>query len=217
MRQFLRRALQGGLILLFVCVGIVTYMHESVRAGASGRVFTVETVPAHRVGIVFGAAVFPDGEPGGHLQGRLEAALHLYTQGKIRKILVSGNNHQRHHGESDRMRTWLMERGVRPEDVQADHAGFRTLDTCARAARVWNLSGEEAVILITQGYHLPRAMYLAEAWGLSAVGVEAAYPEVTRRTRVRDRVREFVARLVAWSDVNLLDTQPRHFGPPESI
>lgn len=213
----LRRCLRVGLLLLLVGGGLVLYVHESVRAAASGARFTVETAPAHRVGIVFGAAVFPDGEPGGHLHGRLEAALHLYQQGKVRKILVSGNNQEKHHGESDRMRTWLIERGVPPEDVQSDHAGFRTLDTCARAARVWNLTGEDAVILITQGYHLPRAMYLAEAWGLRAVGVEAAYPVVTRGTRMRDRVREFVARVLAWADVNLLDTQPRHFGPPEAI
>lgn len=254
-------------------------LHEAVRRAGAGRIETVETVSPHRVAIVFGAHMGADGVPSWPLCKRLECALALYEAGKAKKILVSGNDQARHNHESRRMRQWLIDRGVAAADVQADHAGFRTLDTVARAARVWNLgapdegapppshtspqpatnepvhqpvhqpsrqpalppthtptqapvAGEgvafgdgveravamgpgEEVILVSQRYHLPRALYLADAWGLRAVGVSASgrYRGGTRRALAR----EALARILAWIDVNLHNRQPKHFGPPESI
>lgn len=167
-----------------------------------------------RVAIVPGAAVYANGQLSQILRERLLTALALYRAGKAKKILVSANNQLVHNRESEIMRLWLIRNGVDQYDVQCDHAGFRTLDTCARAARVWNL-GNEKVYFITQRYHLPRTLYLAHAWGLQAVGVSANGDGWN--TRSYDHIREALARIKAWLDINILHTQPLHFGPPERI
>lgn len=180
----------------------------------SEPVMDVSQAPALRVAIVPGAAVYADGRLSQVLGERLYTALELYKAGKVKKILVSANNQPQHNRESEIMRLWLIRKGVDQFDVQCDHAGFRTLDTCARAAQVWKL-GNEKVYIVTQRFHLPRTLYLAQAWGLQAVGVSAnGDGSNTRRT---DHVREFLARVKAWLDINILKTSPRYFGPAESI
>lgn len=174
-----------------------------------------DEAPACRVAVVLGARVHNNGRPSQILGERLFTALQLYQSGKVRKIIVSGNNQAVNNGESDVMREWLLERGVAPEDVQSDHAGFRTLDTCARMARVWNLDREEGIIFISQSFHLPRTIYLARKWGLNPIGISANGEGWN--TRPGDHLRESLARVKAWLDVNILNTPPRHLGPPEHI
>lgn len=173
-----------------------------------------ELAPPVRVAVVPGAAVYADGRPSQLLRERLETALVLYQAGKVRKILVSGNNQLKHNRESEIMRLWLVRHGVAQDDVQCDHAGFRTLDTCARMARVWNLQNEP-VLFVSQRFHLPRTLYLARAWGLQPIGVSANTDGLS--THAGDHWRESIARLKAWLDVNILGTQPKFFGPPEKI
>lgn len=174
---------------------------------------TVETAAPMRVGIVFGAKVYPDGDASYPLEVRLRAALELYRAGKVKKLLVSGDNRWSHYNEPERMKEWLVAAGVPSEDVGCDYAGRRTLDTCARAAKVWRL---EEAILVTQRYHLPRALYLARAWGLRAEGVAADGLERETACR-RDRLREIAACVAAWLDVNVFGTQPALLGKPETI
>jgi SanA protein len=187
-------------------------MHHAVAASAKDRIATFASAPSARVAIVFGAHMFRDGTPGYAARLRLQAAQELYRRGKVSKILVSGNNQVRCNRESDAMREWLIQNGIPPGDVSCDHAGFRTLDTCARAAKVWNL---KEAILVTQRYHLPRALYLAQAFGLEATGISAD-GEGGSECR-RDAAREVAARIVAWLDVNVLHRGPRYLGKPETI
>ncbi len=213
-RAFLRRLLAGGLLAGVALFLGTVFIHDRVLDSGAGRIYTAETAPPRRVAIVLGAHVRRDGSPGYAARLRLDCARELYETGKAKKILVSGNNQKRHNRETDMMRKWLIDHGVTPDDVHCDHAGFRTLDTCARAARVWQF--EEEVILVTQRFHLPRTLYLADAWDLAAVGVSADGEEGYSARR-RDYVREFLARVCAWFDVNILATQPKYFGSRETI
>lgn len=212
LRRIALRLLAAGIVLGLVGLIALLQIDSTVVAAGEGRIETVASVPARRVAIVFGAGVYKDGRLSYPLRIRMRAALDLYESGKVKKILVSGDNRFEHYNEPQRMRDWLIEKGVPPEDIACDYAGRRTLDTCARAARLWKL---DEVILVTQKYHLPRALYLAKAWGMDAVGVSADGPGGTARKR--DRLRELIARVGAWVDVNVLDTQPALWGEPETI
>ncbi len=153
-------------------------------------------VPAREVAIVPGALVWDDGRPAMILEDRLQAALELHQAGKVRRILVSGDHARVDYDEVNAMRRWLVERGVPSEDVFMDHAGLRTLDTMQRAARVYGVQG---AIVCTQDFHLARALYLARAAGLDAVGFVAdrqAYPQAAH-----DRSRELLATTLAVLDV----------------
>lgn len=202
------------LLALLIVTGSINFWMLSRYDYNAPPVFDVEQAQPLRVAIVPGAAVYKSGRLSSTLLERLATALELYKAGKVEKILVSGNNQLVHNRESEVMRLWLIRHGVDQFDVQCDHAGFRTLDTCARAAQVWHL-GNEKVYFITQRYHLPRTLYLAEAWGLQAAGVSANGGG--GNTRRRDHVREFMARVKAWLDINILKTEPKFFGPPEKI
>ena len=122
------------------------------------------------VAIVPGARVFEDGTPSHALADRLHAALELYRAGRVQKILVSGDHGSGIYDEVNAMHAWLLDRGVSPEAIYLDHAGFRTLDTMFRASEVFKV---RRAVICTQRFHLPRSVFLARAAGIDAVGLEA--------------------------------------------
>ncbi len=137
----------------------------------AGRyIFRADDVPPKRVAVVFGALVYPDETPSPMLADRLETALRLYRAGKVQKILVSGDNRFEYYNEPQAMMAYLVARGVPETDIQPDYAGRRTYDTCYRARDIFRL---ETVVLVTQKFHLPRAVFTCRALGVDAVGVPA--------------------------------------------
>jgi len=183
---------------------------EWVRHVAEPRVFeTFSRVPSRTVAIVPGAHVRPSGEPSTILRDRLETARQLYIRHKVRRILVSGDNRTRYYNESKAMRRWLVKQGVPERHIYSDYAGFRTLDTMERAAAVFRV--RDAVVC-TQTFHLYRSVFLARRAGIDAVGMISDL-HAYRRGR-RDRLREYLARTLAFADSYLLDTDPHFFGPP---
>lgn len=130
--------------------------------------FTVQSVPSAPVALVLGAQIYPDGTPSPYLKGRLDTAKRLYDAGKVRAILVSGDNGDQHYNEPDGMRNYLIRKGVPPTQVIADYAGFDTYDSCVRAKRIF---GVTRLTVITQGYHLPRAITTCTLVGVQAQGV----------------------------------------------
>lgn len=174
---------------------------------AQGKIFReVTAVPPRYTGIVLGAYA-PNGVPSEILLDRLKTALALYKAGKVQRLLLSGAQ----GGEDDEpnaMRRWLQDAGVPGADLFLDHAGFRTLDTMARAKQVFAV--KDAVV-ITQAFHLPRALYLAEAYGIDAVGVTADLQPYD--DALYNAARENVARFVAWLDVSVWHRGPKFLGP----
>lgn len=206
-----RRLKRCSAILLFlgaVLAAAAWYAHSRVIAAGKGRIYSLDDAPAADVALVFGAYVSEDGDVSWPLRWRLEAASDLYRKGLVKRILVSGDNRWKDYNEPLAMKQWLTENGVPAEHIACDYAGRRTLDSCARAARLWGV--RENVILISQAYHLPRALFLAESWGMDAVAVSA-----DRGTFRRDLLRERLARVKAWLDVNVLGAEPSFWGPQE--
>ena len=139
-----------------------------LRAGASGHLYSASGVPAAPVALVLGAQVEADGSPSVFLTARLELARQLYATGKVRVLLVSGDHMDWDYDEPDAMRTWLVAHGVPDRQIVLDHAGFDTYDSCSRAVRIF---GVTPAIVVTQTYHLPRAVTLCRHLGLDADGV----------------------------------------------
>ncbi len=139
-----------------------------VRATASGHLYSVDDVPEAPVGLVLGAQVYPSGTPSPFLAARLDLGKRLFDAGKVRALLVSGDNMAPEYNEPDAMRDYLIKAGVPADKIIADYAGFDTYDSCARAKRIFGVS---KLIMITQSYHLPRAVATCRALGVDATGV----------------------------------------------
>jgi vancomycin permeability regulator SanA len=138
------------------------------RAGTGAYIHSEHDVPAAPVALVLGAQVYANGEPSPFLAARLAIAQRLLESGKVQAILVSGDHREWRYDEPGAMLRWLRERGVPTTKVAMDHAGFDTYDSCVRAARVF---GVTRTIVVTQSYHLPRAVKLCRRAGLTTFGV----------------------------------------------
>ena len=140
--------------------------------------------------VVFGCQVRSDGTPSHMLEDRLKRAVALYQRGTAPKLLMSGDHGTPTYDEVDAMKHYAVDAGVPSADVFMDHAGFSTYETIYRAKEIF---GAKKIVLVTQRYHLYRAMYIAQAMGLEVYGVAADYREYSGQF-VRD-VREVLARV----------------------
>jgi len=156
------------------------------------RVASVAEAPARPYAIVLGNRVFPDGTLCSELANRLAAAQSLYATGRAARLIVSGKTGpEPGYDESAGMAAWLQARGVRAEDIVRDPGGHRTAASMADAAAM----GARSLLVVTQAYHLPRALYLAGHAGIDAIGVPAAATRRTWSDLTHLVVRETVARV----------------------
>lgn len=172
-----------------------------------------EALPVNDVGLVLGTSPkLRGGTPNPFFVGRMDLAAALYRSGQVKHLLVSGDNGRPEYDEPTAMRDALIARGVPEEAITRDFAGFRTLDTMARAQAVFGL---RRCTVITDDFHLPRSLFLARAYGLDAVGC-ASVPVAWQWSK-KTRTREVASRVVAWLDVSILGTKPKFYGPREEI
>ncbi|MBO0867151.1 MAG: YdcF family protein [Micromonosporaceae bacterium] len=170
-----------------------------IDQGARGHVYPAASVPAAPVALVLGARVFPDGVPSPFLTARLALAKQLYDTGRVRVLLVSGDNRRRNYNEPDAMRRWLVAHGVPARKVVEDYAGFDTYDSCARAKLVFGVS---RAVVVTQTYHLGRAVSLCRHLGIDATGVGDDTQRVAWVAWQRAAVREYGASVKAVYDLS---------------
>ena len=155
------------------------------------------------VAIVFGAGYWPSGRLSHALADRMETAVALYQTGKVNKLLLSGDNRFADYNEPAVMARYAEERGVPREDLVLDYAGRRTYDSCYRARHIF---GVEHAVLITQAFHLPRALYTCRQLGVAAVGLEADQRQYIRAPWYQ--LRELFALSRAWLDLNFFKPLP---------
>ncbi|MBB5350529.1 SanA protein [Haloferula luteola] len=203
--------LVATLVLGFVLA--VGWMNLAAVFAASGRVFDrVEEVPTGRVGLVFGCDDRIEGRENLYFRYRIDAAAELWKAGKLSCVIVSGDNRTKHYNEPLRMMRALVAAGVPADKIVCDYAGLRTLDSVVRAKEVF---GVKEVTFITQRFQNERALYLARAQGLEAVGFNAR--DVKGQGGWKTRWREVGARVKMWLDVRILGTRPRHLGEQEKL
>jgi len=192
----------GALVLLALLA--LPALRAWVRSQTAARIYTgALDAPPNPVAIVLGAGYWPSGRLSDALADRMDTSIALYQAGKVNKLLLSGDNRFADYNEPAAMAAYAQARGVPREDLVLDYAGRRTYDSCYRAAAIF---GVEQAILVTQAFHLPRALYTCNQLGIETVGVVA-----DRHTYVRAawyQARELFALVRAWLDVNLFKPVP---------
>ena len=174
-----------GLAGLAAVAGSVRF----VRSAAAGHIYTESDVPAAPVALVLGAQVNPDGTPSAFLAARLDLARRLYDAGRVEVIIVSGDHLAPEYDEPAAMREYLIQAGMPAEKVIPDFGGFDTYESCLRAKRIFQLS---QLIIVTQSYHLVRAVATCRALGIDAAGVGdesvRQHSMAWRRGAIRDQL-----------------------------
>ena len=169
-----------------------------IQARYAPQIYAPEKVPAQRVAIILGARVYRGGRLSAMLRDRVDTAIALYQMGKVEKLLVSGDNSRADYDEPGAMMTYAISRGVAATDIQPDYGGRRTYDSCYRAQAIFQI---EEAILVTQAFHLPRALFLCENLGITVTGVAADLRTYHPRSIAWSEMREIPASLLALIDV----------------
>jgi SanA protein len=203
------------LVIVVATVGALVGADRACQIAANGRIFrSVDSVPANDVALVLGTAKkTPRGSVNLHFNQRIEAAAKLYHSAKVRHLLVSGDNHIAGYDEPGDMRDALVATGVPANAITCDYAGFRTLDSVLRAQTVFGLTN---FTIVTEEFHCPRSLWIAQQHRLNAVAFAA--PDLqSKRWTWRVKARETLA--CAWCalDLYVLRRQPKFSGPPEPI
>lgn len=202
-RCFTRQTLTGMCFLLVAAGGVLFYANRLIVNASQHLTWNaIQAVPAREVGLVLGA------KPGNrYFIRRINTAAALYHAGKVKWLLVSGDNGQKEYDEPSAMQQALIAKGVPEAAIFCDYAGFSTLDSVVRARKVF---GENRITIISQAFHNQRAIWLAQQYGIDAIGVNA--PDLNKRHGTYTRLREKLARVSAVLDAKILRRQPKYLG-----
>jgi len=191
-----------------VIIIVITLINFDVQKSSEGEIYRIDGSPQKQVALVLGAKVYEDGGLSDMFRDRIDTAIGLYEAGKVEKILVSGDHGTEEYDEVNAAKDYLLEQGVPGADIFLDHAGFDTYDSVYRARDIFQV---ESVILVTQEYHLSRALYIADRLSVDAVGVGADL-HIYGGEDYRN-FRESFAVVKAWLDV-ALKSKPKFLGEP---
>lgn len=204
-------------IISLICFSFLIFWffgaNWAIESNAEGKLFSdIASCPSANVGLVLGTSkTGRKGNPNLYFQYRIEAAVALYNAGKIKYILVSGDNGQKDYDEPTDMRDALIAAGIPSDKIFLDYAGFRTLDSMERAIKVF---GQHDVIVISQRFHNERAIYLGEHFDMKVIGFNAK--EVTKMSGFKTKVRERFARMKVFWDI-LFGVNSKFLGTPVKI
>ncbi len=208
MKRWFKRITLLVVIFVVLLLGVNGYMKKIGQQHMSDLQDSYQAEAA----IVLGAYVTPNGYLCDMLRDRVETAVELYNKGKVKKLLMSGDHGQDSYDEVNHMRRYAEQLGVPGEDIFMDHAGFSTYESMYRSRDVFQVA---SAIIVTQEFHLPRAIYIARTMGLEAKGYKAdkhLYSGIQY-----NEAREIVARNKDFINVHLLKPQPKFLGPVISI
>lgn len=199
-----------SLIILFLLLIIPRVLTLRI---VSDWIYPLEEAPEKPAAVVFGAGLNPNGTPTTVLRDRVFTAAQLYKQGKVDKILMSGDNRFIDYNEPGAMKSYALELNIPEDDIILDFAGRRTYDTCYRTGKIFQVND---VILVTQSFHLPRALFTCNSLGIQAVGVSADQRTYRRESLFFWNLREIAATFIAWIQVYITRPEPV-LGNPEPI
>jgi len=194
-------------VLVFISCLSFFWIDNHVKSEGARYIVSAEDTPRADAILVLGAKVFPDGRVSAILGDRLAVALELHARKKAPKLLVSGDHGQVNYDEVNTMKEYMLRENVKSEDVFMDHAGFSTYESIYRAKEIF---GVKKVIIVTQEYHLMRALYLARQMGLDAYGVASDLQPYANMKQFKTR--EMAARFKDFIFVNILKPKPTYLG-----
>lgn len=203
-----------GLFSLFI-LGMVSLVSINDHVSKTGDIYTsTKNVPSKKAALLLGTAKYvAKGRINYFYKYRIEAAIALWKAGKVKAIVVSGDNGTKHYDETTTMYKDLIKAGIPARYITKDYAGFRTLDSVVRAEAIFDLKD---YIIISQRFHLERALFIAGAKGQKAIGFMAKDLRGTPAA-LRMKAREYLARAKAFLDVYILHTQPKFYGKKEQV
>jgi SanA protein len=202
-----------GLLVVLGLAGTLGVNEVVSRVSAPYVYSSLNDVPTNNVALVLGTS--KNASSGGanlFFETRMDAAAELYKAGKVKYLLVSGDNGEENYNEPSDMRDALVARGVPKGNIYLDYAGFRTLDSVLRAREVF---GQNRFTVVSQAFHNERAVFIARHYGIEAVGFNAA--DVGGAAGARVNTREVLARVQVMLDLYVLNTQPKFYGPKVPI
>jgi len=201
------------IIIVFISLLVIFTPRLITGLAARTNIYKPNNAPIKDVAIVFGAGLHRDGTPTPVLKDRVKTAADLYFAGKVKKLLLTGDNIDIGYNEPASMQAYAIELGVPQSDIVLDYAGRRTYDSCYRAKYIFNV---KSAALVTQTFHLPRAIFLCQQLNLESVGVNADQRIYTKRSQTIWFIRELPATLMAVIDIWIRHPIPV-MGDPEPI
>lgn len=207
--KFFKKILAVSGIILGVALAVVFLINFNVNSKSKSYIFSEAGKASNaEVVLVLGAKVFNDGRLSDMLRDRADTAIELYGIGKANKILVSGDHGIPEYDEVNAVKNYLLEKGVKGEDIFLDHAGFDTYDSLYRAKEIFQA---QSTVIVSQNFHLPRAVYIGRGLGLEAYGVSA---DKHKYGNMENNItREILADVKAFWDINL-SVNPKFLGLP---
>ena len=195
------------LLAAFALAGLGLFAAANLAIASYGVSDSLDNVLPRKYALLLGTSKFTrSGMVNPYYRYRIVAAVELYKAGKVKKIIASGDNSSKYYNEPATMRDDLAAAGVPKDDILMDFAGFRTLDSVARCKSKF---GVEDPLIITQAYHAKRALYLADRLGLGGAAAYAAKAPDSASYRLRNELRESLARTLAFLDTSVLGTRPK--------
>lgn len=194
----------GFLIILFIILSNIWV----VRSSANQIYTEINAIPKNDVGLLLGTRwILANGRENLYFRYRIDATYELYRQGKIKHIIISGDNHVHSYNEPEDMKLALMELGIPEEKITLDFAGFRTLDSIVRCKKVFQ---QEKFTIISQNFHNQRAIFIANKYDIDAIAFDAQ--DVGQAYGRKTMIREYFAKVKAVIDLYLLRKQPKFLG-----
>jgi len=202
-KKMVQLIIAGILIIVF----IIFVCNMLIVSYAGKRVYDdVDAIPSNKTGLVLGTSPSLRNGPNYYFVNRIQAAARLYKAGKVKYLLVSGDNHVEHYNEPEEMKKALIKEGVPEQVIFLDYAGFRTLDSVVRAKEIF---GQESFTIVSQKFHNERAVYIASRYGLDTVGYNAEDVRLSKGIKVQ--IRELFARVKVFIDF-VFNKKPRFLG-----
>lgn len=203
-----RKLLYIALIFTILCITCIIVCNRTIKKHTTSKIYTeASIIPTNKVGLLLGTSPkLKNGNNNLYFDYRILAAVELYKAGKIKYILISGDNRREDYNEPEEMKKALMQKGIPEKFIYLDYAGFRTLDSVIRAKEVF---GQNQLTIISQRFHNERAIYLAERNGINAIGYNAK--DVNAYAGLKTNIRELLARVKMFIDL-AIDKQPHFLG-----
>ncbi len=211
--KILKKIIIYGLIFLGISVLFVWWANHKIETETKNFVsYDIQKLPNEKVGLLLGTSkILKSGWKNLYFFNRIDAAEQLYKSGKIKYILISGDNSTKDYSEPEDMQAELLKRGIPADKIVLDFAGFRTLDSVVRAKEIF---GQNSFIIISQKFHNERAVFLAQHYGIKAYGFNAK--DVNKYFGFKTKVREYFARAKVFVDF-LLGVEPKFGGEKVEI
>lgn len=208
MKKLIKNIFKIFLLLFVAGIIFIAWANYSIKKDSEAHIsYNISEVPNMKTALLLGTGKTPsNGKPNAYFYNRIQAAADLYKSGKVKYIIVSGDNSQKNYNEPEDMQMALMEYGVPKDNIFLDFTGFRTLDSVVRAKEIF---GQNQLIIVSQKFHNERAVFLAQQNGMEAFGYNA--PDVNKYAGLKTNLREYLAKAKAYLDL-LLGVEPKFGG-----